>query len=593
MPSLDERYSRIGVEKMRAGVRLVRKGLVAACALAALAPATARADTHLFITDHSGDRTAVLDVAHSGVATPVSGSPFSGHSQPAGIALTPDGKYAYVANYNIGNLTAYSVAANGALTQLPGSPFASGGKLIGVAITPDGRFLYAADYAGDHVAGFSIGADGALTPLPGSPFAAGDGPVGIAIAPDGGHLYVGDYNTGQMRTFTVGSDGSLTALGSPISAGNTPAQMSITPDGDLLYANDFFANQIRGYSVATDGTLSALSGSPFNTTAAPIGTAISPDGEYLHVTATGVLRTYAIGAGGSLTDVPGSPMAVAQFPESPAVSPDGRFVFSSTRQNNTALGFSVGSGGSLTALAGSPFASGTTISYVQSAVFQPDQGPTAAFTAPDTFAAGTPVSFDASGSSDSDGTVARYDWDFGDGTKLDDGGPASSHTYATAGSYDVTLTVTDDAGCSTTTVFTGQTASCNGSGAAKATHAISDPAPVITDLKVTPNRFAASGSDTPANGKRRGTTVDLSLSEDARVRFRIRKDPPRREGGPPPRRLRKFNRNLESGASSVDFTGTLGKKTFKPGRYVVIARAVDSGDQRSDRVTAKFAITAP
>lgn len=57
---------------------------------------------------------------------------------------------------------------------------------------------------------------------------------------------------------------------------------------------------------------------------------------------------------------------------------------------------------------------------------------------------GQPVIFDGSGSTDPDGTIVAYDWDFGDGnTGL---GVSPSHTYAAAGAYTVTLTVTDDDG---------------------------------------------------------------------------------------------------------------------------------------------------
>ena len=52
------------------------------------------------------------------------------------------------------------------------------------------------------------------------------------------------------------------------------------------------------------------------------------------------------------------------------------------------------------------------------------------------------VSFDASGSSDSDGSIASYQWDFGDGSNGT--GKTVSHTYVAAGSYTATLTVTDD-----------------------------------------------------------------------------------------------------------------------------------------------------
>ena len=75
--------------------------------------------------------------------------------------------------------------------------------------------------------------------------------------------------------------------------------------------------------------------------------------------------------------------------------------------------------------------------------------------------AGQASSFDASASSDPDGTVSSYHWDFGDGTSQTTTSATTTHTYATPNTYTVTLTVTDDAGCSTAFVFTGQTASCN------------------------------------------------------------------------------------------------------------------------------------
>jgi PKD repeat protein len=50
--------------------------------------------------------------------------------------------------------------------------------------------------------------------------------------------------------------------------------------------------------------------------------------------------------------------------------------------------------------------------------------------------------FDASGSYDSDGSIASYDWGFGDGST--GVGVNSTHAYATPGDYTVTLIVTDN-----------------------------------------------------------------------------------------------------------------------------------------------------
>ena len=54
------------------------------------------------------------------------------------------------------------------------------------------------------------------------------------------------------------------------------------------------------------------------------------------------------------------------------------------------------------------------------------------------------VSFSALLSSDSDGSIASYSWNFGDSSS--GSGAVVSHTYNTAGTYDVSLTVTDDRG---------------------------------------------------------------------------------------------------------------------------------------------------
>ena len=71
--------------------------------------------------------------------------------------------------------------------------------------------------------------------------------------------------------------------------------------------------------------------------------------------------------------------------------------------------------------------------------------PTAAFTPTVT---GLVVQVDGAASSDPDGTIALYAWDFGDGATAT--GATASHTYATAGTVTVKLTVTDNQGATGT-----------------------------------------------------------------------------------------------------------------------------------------------
>ncbi len=58
------------------------------------------------------------------------------------------------------------------------------------------------------------------------------------------------------------------------------------------------------------------------------------------------------------------------------------------------------------------------------------------------------ITFSSSGSSDSDGTVVSYNWDFGDGNTSSQANP--SYTYAADGSYTASLTITDDDGATNT-----------------------------------------------------------------------------------------------------------------------------------------------
>ena len=93
--------------------------------------------------------------------------------------------------------------------------------------------------------------------------------------------------------------------------------------------------------------------------------------------------------------------------------------------------------------------------------------PTASFLAPSTASSGQPVGVDASASSDPPSNrtsalwgatsysissgIASYSWDWGDGSPATTGTtPAASHSFLTAGTYQVSLTVTDELGFTST-----------------------------------------------------------------------------------------------------------------------------------------------
>jgi PKD repeat protein len=122
------------------------------------------------------------------------------------------------------------------------------------------------------------------------------------------------------------------------------------------------------------------------------------------------------------------------------------------------------------------------------------QAPSALLLADDTFgAAPHDVNFDASGSSDPDGTIVTYEWDFdGDGVfETNTGATAQAfHSYMVNGLYDAAVRVTDDDGLTDE---------------ASVTITVSDaPQAPVADLQLTPDQ-----GDIPLN-----VTLDASGSTD-------------------------------------------------------------------------------
>ncbi len=93
-----------------------------------------------------------------------------------------------------------------------------------------------------------------------------------------------------------------------------------------------------------------------------------------------------------------------------------------------------------------PGSTGTTQTVVAITVTtaaSPAAAPMPDFAVPTTIKAGQPVTFDGTPSK-SDGKVVKWYWEFGDGSTASS--QKTTHTYATTGSFEVTLWITDDSG---------------------------------------------------------------------------------------------------------------------------------------------------
>jgi len=163
----------------------------------------------------------------------------------------------------------------------------------------------------------------------------------------------------------------------------------------------------------------------------------------------------------------------------------------------------------------------------------------------------------------------------------------------------VTLTVTDDAGCSTALVFTGQAVLCNGSAAARTTRSIvvpkatpkPPPHPSLSAFKIAPNAFFAAPAGPSIARVRYGTTVSYRDSVAAVTTFTVRQSlagvkrgkrctaPPKRSGTHKLKRctrtvtLGTFTHRDHAGVNRIHFTGRVHGHTLKPGRYTLRAIA--------------------
>lgn len=429
---------------------------------------------------------SIYTVGANGALNPL-GDPVPTGVSARGIVFRPDGRNAYVVARDDNAVHAYTVTGDGGLVPL-GKPVKTRGKApFGIAMAPDGRTLYTANQDSGTVSVFAVQPYGTLA-LRGEPVRTGFSETrNVAVSPDGRFLFAshgapGDQVPDVIVTFDIRPDGTLGRAHPPVTAGAVGAGMGISPDGRFLYIACQETHDVHGFRIGADGSLSPVPGSPFAAPKTAEGVAMAPDGSHLYVASVATLPehspeddgvwTFAIGDDGALTQV-GPRVEAGTGPVGITTTPDGRWLYASNFFSNNVSGFAISSG-LLREVAGSPFPSRGKAPAFDAVAVLPNQGPVSSFSSSPR-PAGQPTQFDATPSADRDGRIARYDWIFGDGTVLRDGGPRPAHIYQRPGTFVVTLVVTDDEGCSTTQVFTGRTTLCNGSPAGRSVRPVTIP----------------------------------------------------------------------------------------------------------------------
>jgi YVTN family beta-propeller protein len=255
---------------------------------------------------------------------------------------------------------------------------------------------------------------------------------------------------------------SRQVTGAPIAVGGKPVNAVVSPDGKTLYVDNEKTDSVSVIDTATRQVTGEI---PVGDE--PWGMGLSPDGTRLYVTNYGDENVSVIDT--ATRQVTGAPIPVGDQPYELAVTPDGKSVYVANygeEDSVTVINTQTRQASNIP-VPGGPW---------QVAIV-PDQSPTALFTAAATKSKPLNYFFSGASSSDPDGAIAGFNWNFGDGTTLPSGGPVPTHSYAKAGTYPVGLTVTDNEGCSVNMVFTGRTAYCSGSAAATQLQSLTVKAP--------------------------------------------------------------------------------------------------------------------
>jgi YVTN family beta-propeller protein len=439
--------------------------VVGAGVLMALAGPARAADRFAYIAGPGGMSVTPLDVA-----TNVAGSPIGVENCPDAIAITPDGKTAYV-----GNQCSWSVTPVDTATNTAGASISVSDPPTSIAIAPDGKTAYVvASGVSSGVEAIDTATDTVTATIPVSSGSY------IAITPDGKTAYVSRPDDFDV----VPIDLTTNTAGPAIGVGTYPQQIAITPDGKTAYVPDYFDNDVTPIDIATN-----TAETPIPVGAGPNGIAITPDGKTAYVTdySDGGVTPIDIA-----TNTAGTPIPVGGGPKGIAITPDGKTAYVTDSGTDDVAPIDIATNTAGTAI---PAGSGPVAIAIV-----PSQSPTAAFTAQPA-AVEHDTSFDAAASSDFEGTITEYQWDFGDGSTDTSSSATVTHRYSTEGEYPVTLRVIDnecvdvtgvtsvgvasvgvasvgvastraEATAQTAQIFTGQTMSCNGPPTAEIEHKV-------------------------------------------------------------------------------------------------------------------------
>jgi hyaluronoglucosaminidase len=185
-------------------------------------------------------------------------------SHPGDIVMAPNGKTAYVATSTAVTPIQVATGTAGRPIRIDGGPSLRGG----LAITPNGRTIYVANYKNGTVTPINTKNDTTREPI-----RVGAEPYAIAITPNGNRAFVSSYGSGTVTPINTRTD----QAGRAIKVGPFPSSIEVSPSGRTVYVLTQRPAVVPIYT-ATDRV-----GKPIPTGDEPLTMAMTPDGSWLYV----------------------------------------------------------------------------------------------------------------------------------------------------------------------------------------------------------------------------------------------------------------------------------------------------------------------
>lgn len=266
--------------------------------LLCLAPVNIFGNPLAYLTCNSDD---IVEVVDTSLNTVIDVVPVG--SDPLGIAVTPDKKFAYVANSGSNNVSVIATSTNTVIDTI-----STGGSPTAIAITPSGRFVYVTNTSGNSVTVIRTFDNKVITTIP-----VQVAPEGIAITPNNDFVYVTNKLSNSVSVIRVVDNTVIkTILGVP-----SPKGIAVAPDGTRVYvANAAELTVITTNTNSIFTIVPAVNGS--------FDVAVTPDSAFVYISSSLLPIVTVIRAADFFTvafiDVGGTSRGIA-------ATLDGRFVF--------------------------------------------------------------------------------------------------------------------------------------------------------------------------------------------------------------------------------------------------------------------------